>query len=853
MNALSTRLQQARGRLFVGRASYLESFARALGGDSWPVAVWHLHGVGGVGKTSLLRQWKTQAQNAGVVVITLDGRDFDPTSAAFCAALGEALVEHSGEAAPSSQKSVAPKSLCAAMASVPSRLVLQIDTYELLAPLDRFLRESFLPHLPENATVMFAGREALSFEWRSDAAWRELVRELDLDGLSVPEGQLYLEKRGIEANSQVQLLKWAHGHPLALSLAADVWLQRQNAKNPVSETTLETASEAANSSELFSQNETLESATSKSDSEVAPHFASGELPQLVGPLLGHLVREVPTPAHRAALEASAIVTAMTQELLGEMLGDLVRPTAQAARLESSEESVSEFPGEPSDNSPSDDLSLAANSTKNEGNLASAESATPDVYVLFEWLRGLSIMQSQRFGVFPHDLARELLVADLHWRSPDWHVELHRRAREHYLRRIQRARGAEQQRAIFNCIYLHRLSPVVAPYLRWSDASCSLGSARPGDVPVLLEMVEKHEGKISRDLAARHFEAEPDGIVVVRNENAEAQGFVFQLALHNASDEICEIDPGTRRARDFLRANAPLRVASNSASNSGSKTKIVAGGGNGGDRATLFRFWMDKDAYQGVSATQSLIFVQAVRHYMTTPHLAFTFFPCADPDFWSDGFAYADLERLPDADFNIEERKIGVFGHDWRARPVLSWLDLLLQREMQSVTLVSQAPPPLPRGNDFVVLDEEQFLGAVQLALRPRDAGALRRNPLLQTALVHHRALRIAAASSAISGNAPTDAPSLDQRVFALRDLLKEAIAEVERTPRQDKSHRALELVFGRRALSQEAAAAAMNVSHSSLRRYLRAGVAQVVAALHERENQSDMADSPGDSPFNASS
>jgi hypothetical protein len=37
---------------------------------------------------------------------------------------------------------------------------------------------------------------------------------------------------------------------------------------------------------------------------------------------------------------------------------------------------------------------------------------------------LSFVELSREGLFPHDLAREALVADLRWRNPDWNMELH---------------------------------------------------------------------------------------------------------------------------------------------------------------------------------------------------------------------------------------------------------------------------------------------------------------------------------------------------------------------------------------------------------------------------------------------
>lgn len=737
-NALSHRLEQSRERLFVGRAAQLDEFARALQSPHWPRAVWHIHGLGGIGKTSLLRQWKQQAREAGAIVIALDGRDFEPNVGAFCQALRIVLTE---KLQIEIEAPLSPPALCAAIAGAPSRVVLQIDTLELLAPLDYFLREKFVPLLPQNATLMLAGRDALSLAWRADAGlWNE-VASFDLAALSPLESQNYLQKRGIEAPFQLQILGWTHGHPLALSLAADVWQQQAG---------------------------TLEPDIGKS----APP-APDDLPHLIGPLLEHLMREVPTPAHRAALEACAIVRALTQELLAEML---------------------------------------------QAPLGAPEQAAPDFQALFEWLRALSLVQSHRYGVFPHDIARELLVADLRFRTPDWHGELHRRARVHYLRRIRTARGAEQERATFDCIYLHRLSPVVAPYLRWSDSGLALELARTEDFSALLEMVAKHEGAASRDLAQKHFAAQPEGVIVVRGPDGSAQGFVFQLALERVSSEILAIDVGARRAQEWLKRDAPLRAR---------------------ETATLFRFWMDKDAYQSVGATQSLIFVQAVRHYITAPHLAFVFFPCADPDFWSDGFAYADLERISDADFAIEDREFGMFGHDWRARPVLSWLDLLSQREMQSVAPAPRAPI-LAAGEAFPILDETQFLAATQSALRSGgDGAALRRNPLLGTALVDRRARQLERDDAA--KNAP---PTPDERVLALRLLLRDALVELGAAPRGNKAHRALELSFGRRALTQEAAAAAMDVSHSSLRRYLSAGIAQVAQMLREREQAPEVGAAP---------
>src|SRR5215217_6650212 len=91
---------------------------------------------------------------------------------------------------------------------------------------------------------------------------------------------------------------------------------------------------------------------------------------------------------------------------------------------------------------------------------------------------------------------------------------------------------------------------------------------------------------------------------------------------------------------------------------------------------LFRFWMARDTYQDVSSTQSLVFINAVRHYLTAPGLAVHFFPVAQPEFWEPIFAYADLTRCEEADYEVGGRRYGTYWHDWRTVPPMAWLQLL---------------------------------------------------------------------------------------------------------------------------------------------------------------------------------
>jgi hypothetical protein len=696
---LADRLSAARHRRFVGRAPEQELFRSALAAPELPFHVLHLFGPGGVGKTTLLGEYALLCERAGVLAYYLDGRNVEPTPHGFITAL-RAAMDLSPDASPLS-----------ALASQPRHHVILIDTCETLAPLDGWLRDDFLPQLPENTLVVLAGRNPPSQAWRADPGWQTLIRTLPLRNLGPDESQAYLAKRAIPPEQHSTVLDFTHGHPLALSLVADVLDQRPGQP-----------------------------------------FQPEAAPDMVKTLLELFVQKVPGPAHRAALEACALVRMTTEALLAEMLA-LPPPTGSGA-------------------------------------------AAGGVRELFEWLRGLSFVETGAVGLFPHDLAREALTADLRWRNPDWYAELHRRAREYYTARLAHTRGPEQQRHLLDLIFLHRDNAVVRPVFEWqASGSLLVDAMRASDAPALAAMAARHEGDASAQIASHWLARQPPGVLVLRESDGAPAGFVTMIALPQAAPDDFEIDPGARAAWEFLQRRAPLRP---------------------GETATHFRFWMARDTYQAVSPAQSLIFVNAVRHYLTTLGLAFHFFPCAEPDFWAQVFAYADLARLSEADFEVGGRRYGVYGHDWRVTPPAAWLALLAEREVGMAPTATPAP-----AEPIIVLSESAFAAAVRDALRdfPRP-DALRASPLLRSRLVVERA-------GPSGGGA--------ERVAALQSLLKEAAETLQASPRDAKLYRALLHTYLQPAPTQEQAAEMLDLPFSTFRRHLKAGMERVVALLWQRE------------------
>jgi hypothetical protein len=670
---LGELLASRRRRRFVGRASEVELFRVALESPEPPFLLLHLHGPPGIGKTRLLDIFARLAADAGASVVRLDGRDLLPSPPAVLEAL-EAGLSDGG------------------------RLVVLFDTYERLAALDDWVRTRLLPRLPATALTVVAGQAAPGPAWRADPAWRELLRVVSLRNLSPEDSREYLHACGVDPARHDQLAELAHGHPLGLSLLADVVVR---------------GGEAA---------------------------ADPLTPDLVGTLLRRFVEVVPSGRHRRALEVCALARVTTEALLREALG-----------LE-------------------------------------------DAHEPFAWLRELSFVESGPEGVYPHDLARDALEADLRWRDPDGYRQVFRGVRGHINDRLRTSRGQEQQRAIADAKFLFRRLPGVVSPVDWDAWGQQYPEpARPGDREAILDLVLAWEGAESAAIAARWWERQPEGFFVVRGQDGAVGGFLALLDLTRASPEDVAADPGARAAWDYATRQAAPRPT---------------------ETVTQSRFVIDREAYQGPSPTLNATPILTFQRYLGTPNLAWDLLALAEPERWDAYFAAAGLPRAPGADFWVGGRRFGLFAHDFRQVPVDAVLELVTERALaQDLT-----PSPPTSKPPLLVLSQPEFDDAVRQALRDlRRPDRLARNPLLRTRLAHDR-----------SGDEEPSAAVLETLVCAAVGILHEH-------PRDDKQWRAVERTYVRPAATQERAAAALGLPFSTYRRHLTQGVDRVVAWLWDQE------------------
>jgi predicted DNA-binding protein (UPF0251 family) len=170
---------------------------------------------------------------------------------------------------------------------------------------------------------------------------------------------------------------------------------------------------------------------------------------------------------------------------------------------------------------------------------------------------------------------------------------------------------------------------------------------------------------------------------------------------------------------------------------------------------------------------------------------------------------------------LDGTTFGLFGHDWRVTPPAAWLDLMAERNVTTPSM--DAVPPAPTATTLV-LDQSAFADAVKEALSdyPRP-DALRDTPLLRS--------RFVVKETGLEADT-------EERIAALRRLIRKEAESLEAAPREAKFYRALRATYLDPAPTQEEAAARLDVPFSTYRRHLKQGIEHVTDALWRRETDS---------------
>jgi hypothetical protein len=181
--------------------------------DDGPAVVF-VHGIGGVGKSILVESFAGDARAAGAIVVRLDCGTVEPTIRGFLDAISAAT----GGSAETLEDA------CRRLSGLADRVVLILDRYEVLRPLDLWLQQAFVPGLDDRVRIVIAGREAALAGW--SASMGSLFRSLPLGNLPRDDAETLLRREGVAGDDIERIDRLARGHPLSLMLAASALVAR---------------------------------------------------------------------------------------------------------------------------------------------------------------------------------------------------------------------------------------------------------------------------------------------------------------------------------------------------------------------------------------------------------------------------------------------------------------------------------------------------------------------------------------------------------------------------------------------------------------------------------------------------
>jgi hypothetical protein len=199
-------IQRSQAAAFIGRERELARLQSMFEPDG-PVVVL-LHGVGGIGKTSLLHAFERAARAQGRHVRCLDCRSIEPIPEGLLDAIGASLRCELATLQEAAQ----------AIGSLGQPVVFALDNYEGLRLLDGWLRTEFLPSLPSSARFVIVGRSLPIAPWISEPGWADVVLNLRLNSLPGEDVAQFLESRGIPEAARTRVAQFSKGNPLALQL-----------------------------------------------------------------------------------------------------------------------------------------------------------------------------------------------------------------------------------------------------------------------------------------------------------------------------------------------------------------------------------------------------------------------------------------------------------------------------------------------------------------------------------------------------------------------------------------------------------------------------------------------------------
>lgn len=209
-------LEQRNDDAASGRQRELASLLSVVDADG-PVVTF-VHGLGGMGKSTLLDMFARAAEHRGVRVLPVDCAHVEPTPRGIVRALAAAL---DADLDPVDEEEVFRR-----LAPAVGPVVLVLDTFEAFGLADTWLRQQLLPRLPAGVRLVIAGRHRPNPAWKTSTARGAPVQTMLLGPLDTDAALALLGRIGVDSASADRIHRLVGGHPLLLQVAGAAVAER---------------------------------------------------------------------------------------------------------------------------------------------------------------------------------------------------------------------------------------------------------------------------------------------------------------------------------------------------------------------------------------------------------------------------------------------------------------------------------------------------------------------------------------------------------------------------------------------------------------------------------------------------
>ncbi|MEU5098582.1 ATP-binding protein [Streptomyces sp. NPDC020996] len=463
---------------------------------------------------------------------------------------------------------------------------------------------------------------------------------------------------------------------------------------------------------------------------------------VIATLLARLADHPPSPLHRQALEVCAHAYVTSEELLRAMLGE----------------------------------------------------EAPE---LFAWLRAQPYIETAATGIFPHDVVREALEADLRWRDPEGFVGMHLRMHDHLLDRLRKGPAHQLMSSVAALMYMYRTDGHMPEVHEWhAPGRVQELPFAPGDEAAVLELTERAEGAESAEIARRWLRLHPSAFRVHRSTRTRRPvAFTATLWLGPDEEDATSVfDPVIAAAWRRARRLGPVRR---------------------GERMAVTRFMVHPPLYHRPSASMTLMHWRAMGEvWRDAGGLTHHFAVYRDDGYWDSHMSHYGMAK-DEEPVHVGDHAYRLYGRDYRTgleEYLTSSTDAMLAAAAGATGVEETRPSAGAAGPAPVAeLSREEFGAAVRDALRAlRSPKELQCSPLTRSRIV-------AAADGDLAG------------------VLLGAAEVLPAERGGERRHRAFTATYDGRPVPQQAVAARLGLPFSTYRRHLKEAVERITDHLWECE------------------